>query len=152
MSFWTDERVETLKRLWEAGHSAGSIAAELGHESRNAIIGKLHRLGLARGEKIVGRIVAARRRQTVRTTPFRPKTVLAPSIAPTAPQPAAEPAGAHSCDLLGLTNRSCRWPVTDRPPHMFCGEPEADFPNVPYCRFHTMRACRRTGEPEAEAA
>jgi GcrA cell cycle regulator len=44
---WNDERVETLKRLWNQGLSASQIAGELGHGiTRNAVIGKVHRLGL----------------------------------------------------------------------------------------------------------
>src|SRR6201996_9429404 len=44
---WTDERVELLKKLWSDGLSASQIAAELGGITRNAVIGKVHRLGLA---------------------------------------------------------------------------------------------------------
>ena len=44
---WTDERVETLKKLWSEGLSASQIAAELGGVTRNAVIGKVHRLGLS---------------------------------------------------------------------------------------------------------
>ena len=44
---WTDERVETLKRMWAEGQSASSIAKELGGVTRNAVIGKVHRLGLS---------------------------------------------------------------------------------------------------------
>src|SRR5258705_9250098 len=44
---WTDDRVEQLKKLWEAGLSASQIAAELGNVTRNAVIGKVHRLGLS---------------------------------------------------------------------------------------------------------
>ncbi|WP_287069407.1 GcrA family cell cycle regulator, partial [Methylobacterium sp.] len=43
---WTDERVELLRRLWEDGQSASKIAAQLGGVTRNAVIGKVHRLGL----------------------------------------------------------------------------------------------------------
>ena len=43
---WTDERIETLKKMWEEGHAASKIAEELGGVSRNAVIGKAHRLGL----------------------------------------------------------------------------------------------------------
>ena len=43
---WTDERVETLKRMWAEGQSASQIAKELGGVTRNAVIGKAHRLGL----------------------------------------------------------------------------------------------------------
>ena len=44
---WSDERVEQLRKLWEAGLSASQIAAELGNVTRNAVIGKVHRLGLS---------------------------------------------------------------------------------------------------------
>ncbi len=44
---WTDDRVEQLKKLWESGLSASQIAAELGNVTRNAVIGKVHRLGLS---------------------------------------------------------------------------------------------------------
>lgn len=43
---WTDERVEKLKKLWAEGLSASQIAAQLGGVSRNAVIGKVHRLSL----------------------------------------------------------------------------------------------------------
>ncbi|PAX09424.1 GcrA family cell cycle regulator [Sphingomonas lenta] len=43
---WTDERIEALKAMWEAGKTASQIADELGGVSRNAVIGKAHRLGL----------------------------------------------------------------------------------------------------------
>lgn len=44
---WTDERVETLKRMWAEGQSASQIAKEIGGVTRNAVIGKVHRLGLS---------------------------------------------------------------------------------------------------------
>ena len=44
---WTDERVETLKSMWTEGKSASQIAKELGGVTRNAVIGKVHRLGLS---------------------------------------------------------------------------------------------------------
>ncbi|MDF1726494.1 MAG: GcrA family cell cycle regulator [Sulfitobacter sp.] len=44
---WTDDRVETLKRMWGEGQSASQIAKELGGVTRNAVIGKVHRLGLS---------------------------------------------------------------------------------------------------------
>jgi GcrA cell cycle regulator len=43
---WTDERIATLKKMWEGGATASEIATELGGVSRNAVIGKAHRLGL----------------------------------------------------------------------------------------------------------
>src|SRR5438105_5625098 len=44
---WSDDRVETLKKLWADGLSASQIANELGNVTRNAVIGKVHRLGLS---------------------------------------------------------------------------------------------------------
>ena len=44
---WTYERIEKLKKLWEEGLTASRIAAELGDVTRNAVIGKAHRLGLS---------------------------------------------------------------------------------------------------------
>jgi GcrA cell cycle regulator len=51
---WNHERIEELKRLWEAGYTASNIASELGGITRNAVIGKAHRLGLSgRNSKII---------------------------------------------------------------------------------------------------
>ena len=44
---WTEERVSVLKKLWAEGHSASQIAKQLGGVTRNAVIGKVHRLGLS---------------------------------------------------------------------------------------------------------
>jgi GcrA cell cycle regulator len=46
MSSWTDERVALLKKLWADGLSASQITAELGSVTRNAVLGKVHRLGI----------------------------------------------------------------------------------------------------------
>src|SRR5258708_28292459 len=60
---WTDDRVEQLKKLWESGLSASQIAAELGNVTRNAVIGKVHRLGLS-GRAKSPPSAAPRQRQT----------------------------------------------------------------------------------------
>src|SRR2546421_3223305 len=64
---WTDERVETLKKLWTEGLSASQIAAELGGITRNAVIGKVHRLGLSGRAKSPSS--AAPRQRKARTHP-----------------------------------------------------------------------------------
>src|SRR3569623_2318837 len=61
---WTDDRVEQLKKLWESGLSASQIAAELGNITRNAVIGKVPRLGLSGRAK--SRSSAAPRPRTAR--------------------------------------------------------------------------------------
>jgi len=65
---WTDDRVEQLKKLWEGGLSASQIAAELGNVTRNAVIGKVHRLGLPAAPK------ARLRRRRARARPDRRST------------------------------------------------------------------------------
>ena len=84
---WTDERVETLKRMWTEGQSASQIAKELGGVTRNAVIGKVHRLGLsnrAEGEEV------ARAPEPPTEAPPAPAAAAAP--APPAPEePALEP-------------------------------------------------------------
>lgn len=63
MTFWTEERVEALKHQWSAGKSAGVIAETLGCVSRNAVIGKLHRMGIGRmGQARLSQVRRARGR------------------------------------------------------------------------------------------
>jgi GcrA cell cycle regulator len=68
---WTDERIETLRKMWDSGLTATQIAEELGGVSRNAVIGKAHRLGL----------------------PSRPSPVKTSEAKAAAAAPAASPAG-----------------------------------------------------------
>ncbi|MGP9821251.1 GcrA family cell cycle regulator [Salinarimonas sp. NSM] len=97
---WTDERVERLKTLWQEGRSASTIAAELGGVSRNAVIGKVHRLGLSgRGKAPEKTAPPARPRQkpveAEAAAPTRPISVGANALAADpAPEevPAAKPA------------------------------------------------------------
>ena len=65
---WTDERVELLKKLWADGLSASQIAAELGGITRNAVIGKVHRLGLS-GPRQERRALGAPRPRKPRSSP-----------------------------------------------------------------------------------
>ena len=57
---WTDERVEILKKMWGEGQSASQIAKELGGVTRNAVIGKVHRLGLSNRAGSAGAKAAAK--------------------------------------------------------------------------------------------
>jgi len=72
---WTDERVELLKKMWAEGKSASQIAKELGSVTRNAVIGKVHRLGLASRNG---------------TEAEAPKPAETPAQAAPAPEPVAE--------------------------------------------------------------
>jgi GcrA cell cycle regulator len=146
---WTDERVETLKTLWLDGLSASQIAKQLGGVTRNAVIGKVHRLGLS------GRATPS---QPAKATfkpprPARPISA-APPLArrPAAPQPEAhrpapapeplpdrieEPGGAT---VLTLGRHMCKWPIGDpsSTEFTFCGRRSAD--ERPYCVEHAKLA------------
>jgi GcrA cell cycle regulator len=76
---WTDERIGTLRKMWEGGATASEIATELGGVSRNAVIGKAHRLGL----KARPSPVKANEKKKAAAAPKKPA---APS-----PKPVAEP-------------------------------------------------------------
>jgi GcrA cell cycle regulator len=87
---WTDERVETLKRMWTEGQSASQIAKELGGVTRNAVIGKVHRLGLSNrvGGKEDEELAPAPAAKA--EAPSRPEPAARPAEPAAAPRPAAE--------------------------------------------------------------
>ncbi|WP_309622642.1 GcrA family cell cycle regulator [Novosphingobium sp.] len=92
---WTDERIEKLTKMWEGGSTASQIADELGGVSRNAVIGKAHRLGL----KARPSPVKPNEREAAAPAPKAAKAA-APRPAP-APRPAAPaaPRGAAPADV-----------------------------------------------------
>ncbi|WP_443971477.1 GcrA family cell cycle regulator [Sphingobium sp. CR28] len=102
---WTDERIDHLRQMWEKGMTASQIAEELGGVSRNAVIGKAHRLGLqARPSPVKATDVPAKpsapaaRKPAPRPEP-RPAPVEArPAPAPTPPPSAPSPAPSASPD------------------------------------------------------
>ena len=81
---WTDERVEMLKKMWGEGQSASQIAKELGGVTRNAVIGKVHRLGLS--NRASGSTKAEPKAKAA------PKAEARPKAAPKAAEPAAKTA------------------------------------------------------------
>ena len=94
---WTDERVETLKKMWAEGQSASQIAKELGGVTRNAVIGKVHRLGLSNrvspGTVAEDEGTAASATATAAPSPAAPAKP-APAPRAVAPEPAPRPAPA----------------------------------------------------------
>ncbi|UXM94781.1 GcrA cell cycle regulator [Bartonella sp. HY329] len=89
---WTDERVELLTKLWAEGLSASQIAAQLGGVSRNAVIGKVHRLKLSGRGKTTKAQPRAAKSATQTSAPVVEETAkqTASSAAPRATRPAAE--------------------------------------------------------------
>jgi GcrA cell cycle regulator len=118
---WTDERVEMLKKLWADGLSASQIAGELGGVTRNAVIGKVHRLGLSGRAKSPSSAVPRQRK--VRTATMRPRMRFAGNTA-LAPQfdvdyePEADPIAnivpmGPRVSITQLSEATCRWPFGD---------------------------------------
>ncbi len=92
---WTDERIDQLKGMWEKGMTASQIAEELGGVSRNAVIGKAHRLGLQSRPSPVKGSEAAKPAARKAAAPVAAKPRPAPAPAPiAASRPAAAPARA----------------------------------------------------------
>ena len=159
---WTDERVELLKKLWSEGLSASQIASELGEVTRNAVIGKVHRLGLSGRTKAATPAPAPARPRTEAKRPDRPEanrpqrpatignTALAQDLdeAPEeAPAPAPAPAVQDNvvamgqrCTIMQLTESTCRWPLGEPGTENFhfCGG-KAN-PGMPYCQTHARIA------------
>ena len=90
---WTDERIETLTKMWEGGSTASQIAEKLGGVSRNAVIGKAHRLGLkARPSPVKPNEKPEPAPRAAKPVPEAPRA--APSAAPRAAAPAPVPSQA----------------------------------------------------------
>lgn len=170
---WTDERVEKLKKLWSEGLSASQIAAQLGGGvSRNAVIGKVHRLNLPGRAKSGGSTAS-----TARTPKRSTAAPRAPSYntARVATRTVARPAGAtmlkeeieidsvqemdhkpsrhnvvvpisRRLGLTELTERTCKWPIGDplKEEFHFCGSESPE--NSPYCTYHAKLAYQPVAE------
>ncbi|MGL4263736.1 MAG: GcrA family cell cycle regulator [Afipia sp.] len=164
---WTDDRVEQLKKLWEAGLSASQIAAELGTITRNAVIGKVHRLGLSGRAKSPSS--AAPRQRKVRPAQHmmrisrpvsRGNTALAHAFEVEAePDPIAYDnvvPMSQRLSLLELNESTCHWPVGDpgSADFFFCGGKA--LTSLPYCAHHSRVAYqpasdrRRTSRPSTK--
>ena len=89
---WTDERVETLKKMWAEGQSASQIAKELGGVTRNAVIGKVHRLGLSNRVGPGGVTEPEEADLPLAADPVPPRAVEAPEAADPPPGPGPGPA------------------------------------------------------------
>ncbi|MEO1238401.1 MAG: GcrA family cell cycle regulator [Pseudomonadota bacterium] len=163
---WTDERVDKLKKMWGEGQSASTIAKELGGVTRNAVIGKVHRLGLSNRNGGGGSEPAAKAAPKAAPETKAAKAAPAPEPAPApAPSPALRkivPAGqplppqpsaneispealakvseiekkAKRLTLMELTERTCKWPVGDPATDDFWFCGLAVQQGKPYCEAH----------------
>ncbi|WP_375612825.1 MULTISPECIES: GcrA family cell cycle regulator [unclassified Bartonella] len=171
---WTCERVELLKKLWSEGLSASQIAAQLGGVSRNAVIGKVHRLKLpGRGKTAQGSTTRAQKTPVGSSSPSSPRvrrntSTVSPintssvSIEETALKTEFVVEDVKEVDmstksnvvvpisrqlnLLQLSENTCRWPVGDplSADFHFCGADSDE--NSPYCAFHAKLAFQPISE------
>lgn len=135
---WTEPRIETLKQLWVDGFSCSQIASNLGGITRNAVIGKVHRLGLppraptpkrqARPSKPRTRIIFGN---------IRSWKAIDPTPEPVAIDDAAIPHSQRRT-LMELTPATCRWPIGQGADVFFCGGGVEE--DRPYCSPHCARA------------
>jgi len=143
---WTSEKVEKLKELWSKGHTASQIAEALGDTTRNAVIGKAHRLNLeARApSKHSSSSKSKENSQTTKrgTAPMSRKARFQ-SILLDKNFEAENPKS-----LEELTEETCKWPIghPNEEKFYFCGrKPEGEFP---YCKLHVLYAFQPKNQKE----
>lgn len=138
---WTDAKIATISRMWAEGYTSTVIGTQVG-KSRNAVIGKLGRMGL------IGDPDSNRNRALIRTNANRKRKEVrqrtAAPVEPPKPKPApvAKPVNPDGILITDLTNTTCRWPVHDTLPGRYCG---AHTDAGSYCEHHTARAYRVPG-------
>jgi len=142
---WTEEKVLKLKQLWSKGHTASQIAEELGDTTRNAVIGKAHRLNLearapskqsAQSSTSANRPARRGSAPTSRKAKFQ-SILLDKNFEPENPK-----------SLEELTDQTCKWPIghPNEEKFYFCGrKPEGEFP---YCKLHVLYAFQPKGTKE----
>jgi GcrA cell cycle regulator len=158
-STWSAERVELLKRHFNAGLSCSQIARAIG-VTRNAVIGKMNRLGLSRPKDVIAaqhehrraarlaraKAPAASRPKRSRLNIFTQHEMLAAAFPELQPRAEDVPiANGCGCTLLELGRATCRWPVgaSDTADARFCGNPPIE--GLPYCAGHARIAYRPAG-------
>jgi GcrA cell cycle regulator len=137
---WTDERLELLKGHFAAGLTCRQIAAEIG-VSRNAVIGKLSRLGLTRDKPPGGEPRAKRPRERRGRSVPRLQYEMLREVYDEAAFTGAPVVSEHRCSLFELGKEHCRWPVNSEAEEFsFCGN--TPLAGMPYCQGHTRLAYR----------
>tara|TARA_B100001559_G_scaffold177740_1_gene148820 strand:+ start:81 stop:584 length:504 start_codon:yes stop_codon:yes gene_type:complete len=135
---WTDEKVESLKKLWGSGKTASQIAEIIGGISRNAVIGKAHRLNLS--AKIKTRSATSNqifensidekniRSKRGRKSKFK-SLIIEKDFEPESPK-----------QLEELDENSCKWPIghPDEESFYFCGR--SSLKDFSYCKLHLLYA------------
>ena len=144
---WNDKKEQKLRELWSKGHTASQIAELLGDTTRNAVIGKAHRLNLE------ARAPSKRSRSDKSEAP-KPQTKFRGSESRKSKFKSIlldknfEPENPTS--LENLTDQTCKWPSghPDEENFYFCGRKPVDA--FPYCKLHILYAYQPKGQKEDE--
>ncbi len=155
---WTQERITELTRFWNDGLSTAEIGKLLGI-TKNAVVGKAHRLRLASRPSPIRRMAArpltprVPREPRVTTMPALPQTAAMGATRSMMPAPQPAPVKARiETPVLQLSNQRCMWPVghPGEAEFHFCGE--RSLVGKPYCATHCAVAYVKTKPRTGEAA
>jgi GcrA cell cycle regulator len=145
---WSSDRVEQLKRCFQAGLTCSQIAREIG-VTRNAVIGKMNRMGLSRPRDLLGAQLrrAAKLARPKKERIWKRLTVIAQRkmLHEAFPEARVEEVPIHNgrgCTLLELKQGQCRWPINDPGAANFCFCGNEAFSGLPYCAGHARLAYR----------
>ncbi|MDI1228856.1 MAG: GcrA family cell cycle regulator [bacterium] len=167
---WTDERIALLKKMWKEGKSAAEIAKMLAKGvTRNAVIGKAHRMGLSGRPSPIKKPAAAPKKE--KEAAPKKEAVKETRSSKSAPAPSAKlnPVMAKEVEelkkiekevlplnggvpLIDLTERMCKWPIGDpkEDDFTFCGR--GIRPGTPYCPDHAAMAYQTSSRSRSPMA
>ena len=145
---WTNEKVQKLRELWTKGHTASKIAGILGETTRNAVIGKAHRLDLE--ERAPSKSISnSDKKDLVKSQPkLRGSANRKSKFKSILLDKNFEPENPTS--LENLTEQTCKWPSghPDEENFHFCGRKPVDA--FPYCKLHVLYAYQPKGQKEED--